>query len=336
MKSYVLKEAPGFESLDLVEKELGPIGPHEVRVRVRAISLNYRDLMVAKGAYGTKGFQPVVPASDGAGEVVEVGSAVTRWKAGDKVAGIFMQTWLAGPPAASYAASALGGAIDGMMAEEVVLHEDGLVAIPAGYSFEEAATLPCAAVTAWNAFYGSGALKAGDTVLLQGTGGVSLFALQLAKAAGARVMITSSSDEKLVRAKELGADETINYRTKENWEVEAFRLTDSRGVDQVVEVGGGGTLNRSLKAVRYGGTVSVIGVLSGTSGEVATPLILGKAIRVQGIYVGSRTMFEDMNRAIEANGIRPVIDRVFEFSEAKAAYEYMESAQHFGKIVIRV
>ena len=336
MKRYVLKQAEGFESLQINELDSRSIGPSEIRIKVHAVSLNYRDLLVATGAYGAKGFSEVVPCSDGTGEIIEIGESVSRFAVGDRVAGIFMQAWQDGNYEATYARSALGGAIDGMLAEEVILKESGVVGIPEHLTLEEAATLPCAAVTAWNALVSTGSLVAGQTVLLQGTGGVSIISLQLAKLMGARVIITSSSDEKLVEAKALGADEIINYRTTENWDATAYDLTDRLGVDHVVEVGGSGTLNRSLRAVRAGGTVSLIGVLTGVSAEINTAMILQKAIHLNGIYVGSKTMFEKLNHAIRVGRIRPVIDRVFEFDEAKEAYAYLASGRHFGKVVIRV
>jgi NADPH:quinone reductase-like Zn-dependent oxidoreductase len=303
---------------------------------MRAASLNYRDLLVAKGAYDPKSLKVIVPLSDGAGEVVAVGEGVTRVKIGDRVASIFMQTFISGELAPEKANSALGGAIDGVLAEYVVFDEQGVVKIPAHISYEEAATLPCAAVTAWNAMVAEGHLKAGDTVLLQGTGGVSLFGLQFAKMMGARVILTSSSDEKLDRAIQLGADVGINYKTTPDWDEKVEKLTDGRGVDLVVEVGGSGTLSKSLRAVRYGGKVAMIGVLTGMTGDVSTSSILFKHIRVQGIYVGSRDLFEDMNRSVSLHEMKPIIDRVFSFHEAREALAYLESGAHFGKVVIRL
>ena len=308
-------------------------GPGQVRIRVRAAALNYRDLLVVKGLYGRNLALPLIPLSDGAGEVVEVGRGVTRFAAGARVAGIFMQTWTEGALTEAKSKSALGGAIDGVLAEQVVLHEDGLVAVPDHLSFEEAATLPCAAVTAWNALI-EGGVRAGDTVLTLGTGGVSLFALQFARMAGARVIITSGSDEKLERAKQLGASDGVNYKTTPEWDKKVRDLTGGVGVDRVVEVGGAGTLPRSLKAVRVGGHVALIGVLTG--GECNPMPVLMKAVRLQGVFVGSRAMFEAMNRAVALHGMRPVIDRVFPFEEARAAYRHLESGAHFGKIVLQL
>ncbi len=279
---------------------------------------------------------PRSPLSDGAGEVIAVGDSVTRVAVGDRVAGLFFQNWLEGDVFAAVHDAALGGSIDGMLAEHPLLSEEGVVVIPDHLSYEEAATLPCAAVTVWNSLVEQGSLRAGDTVLLLGTGGVSIFGLQLAKQCGARVIITSSSDEKLLRAKALGADETINYKTTPDWEKSVWDLTGKRGVDHVVEVGGAGTLEKSLRSVRHGGTVGLIGVLTGFEAQVNPIAILQKSIRLQGIYVGSRAMFESMSRALTQSSMRPIIDRVFAFGEAPAAYDHLRSGSHFGKIVIRV
>ena len=325
MKVYEIRETKGIESVQLGEREEPRAGYGQVVVKMRAASLNFRDLSVARGAYGRGMTLPVIPLSDGAGEVVEVGPGVMRWKVGDRVAGIFMQGWIGGGIDEAKAKTALGGAIDGVLAERVAFPQDGLVRIPEHLSFEEAATLPCAAVTAWNGLTG---VKPGDSVLVQGTGGVSIFALQFARMAGARVIATSSSDAKLERVREMGAAATINYQTTTDWEKPAA------GVDYVIEVGGAGTLPKSMKAVRMGGTISLIGVLTGNTGEVNPAPLLMKTIRLQGVYVGSREMFEAMNRAITLHAMRPVIDRVFPFAEVRAAYQHMESGAHFGKIVI--
>jgi len=265
-----------------------------------------------------------------------VGAGVERVKTGDRVAGNFFQRWSGGEPEAETHLSALGGGIDGMLAEYVVLEEEGVVKIPAHLSIEEGATLPCAGVTAWHAMVEHARLVAGATVLLQGTGGVSIFGLQLAKALGARVIITSSSDEKLARAKQLGADYGINYKTTPDWDKAAIEITGGRGVDCVVEVGGAGTIARSFAAIRVGGRIGLIGGLSGPATELNAGLILAKRANVQGISVGSTQMFEAMNRAISVNGIKPVIDKAFGFDEVPAAYRHMASGAHFGKIVIRV
>ena len=334
MKLYRMFE-PGIEALRLCEEEVPRPGPGQALVRVRASCLNYRDLMTVQGraARGVP-LAGLVPLSDGAGEVVEVGDGVTRVAAGDRVAGIFMQRWIGGRITPEANGSALGGALHGMMAEHVVLDAEGLVHVPAHLSFEEAATLPCAAVTAWHALSEHMRLRPGDTVLVQGTGGVSVFALQFARLMGARVIATSSSDAKLGRMFALGAAAGANYRATPGWAGEAVRLTGGAGVDGIVEVGGAGTFAQSLEAVRLGGAISLIGVLTGAAEVNPTP-IMRKSLSVRGIYVGSREMFEDMNRAIAAHGLRPVIDRVFPFAEARAALLHMREAGHFGKIVIR-
>jgi len=336
MRAYELNPVQSLDSLTLVERPDPKPGPGQVRIAVKAWSLNYRDLMVAKGAYGAPPPAGRIPLSDGVGEVVDVGAGVTRVKAGDRVAGCFMQGWTAGAPSADVAATALGGAIDGMLAEEVVLSEQGVVKVPQHLTDEEAATLPCAAVTAWNALVREARVKAGDVVVLQGTGGVSLIALQFAKLHGARCIITSSSDDKLALARKLGADDCINYRASPDWDKAVLALTGGRGADCVVEVGGAGTLEKSLAAVRFGGIITLIGVLTGTAGPIPTAAILRRHLRVQGIYVGSREMFEEMNRAIAQHGLRPHIDRSFTFDQTRAAYEHLASAGHAGKIVIKL
>jgi NADPH:quinone reductase-like Zn-dependent oxidoreductase len=323
----------GLENIRIAEKPVPEPGPRQVLVRMRAASLNFRDYLVATGRYNPKMPLPRVLLSDGAGEVAALGAGVSRVKPGDRVAGTFFQTWLAGDTTEFYGKSALGGAIDGVLADYVVFEEDGLVHIPAHLSYQEAATLPCAAVTAWNALVAQGKLKAGESVLVQGTGGVSIFALQIAKMQGARVIVTSSSDAKLDRARALGADETINYKQTPDWDKRARQLTGI-GVDHVVEVGGSGTLAKSLNSVRVSGRVSVIGVLTGIAGELMIAPILHKHITVQGIYVGSREMFEALNRAIALQKLQPVVDRVFPMEQIQDGLRLMESAAHFGKIVI--
>jgi len=335
MKAYELQNKPGFDSLTLVEHPEPKPGYSEIVVRVRATSLNYRDLIIAQGQNKSVKF-PVVPMSDGAGDVVAIGEGVTRVNVGDRVAGIFFQTWLAGNITQLIMQSAMGGEIDGMLAEYVVLNQDGVVILPDNISYEEGATLPCAAVTAWHGLVTKGNLTAGESLLVLGTGGVSIFALQFAKMHGAKVIVTSSSDEKLQQAKALGADEIINYKKTPNWEEQVLALTNGIGVDQVVEVGGAGTLTKSIQAVRYGGQVNLIGVLSGFGGEINPSPVMQKSVTLQGIYVGSRDMFEAMNRAISQAQLKPVIDRVFPFTEATAAYEYMKSGAHFGKVVIKL
>jgi len=306
-------------------------------IRVRATSLNFRDLMTVTGVYNPKQPLPLIPLSDGVGEVVAVGDGVTRVAVGDRVAGIFAQGWTAGEPALEKVrATTLGGPLDGMLSEYRALSQEGVVKVPDYLTDEEAATLPCAALTAWSALITHGQLKPGDTVLVQGTGGVSIFALQFAKAAGARVIITSGSDEKLERAKALGADEIINYRQAPDWDKAVREMTGGRGVDHVVEVGGVGTLAKSIRSVRFGGHISLIGVLSGRAGEIDIAPVLMQNIRVQGIIVGSREMFEAMNRALEQNQIRPVVDKIFALDETRQAFELMAQGGHFGKICIRM
>ncbi len=339
MKLYRIPEPGAIENLTLTEAPDPAPGNQEVLIRVRAVSLNYRDLLVIRGTYGRGGQRPnLVPCSDGAGEVIAIGNQVSRVKVGDRVAGIFMQKWIAGGVTAEggrqAGASALGGAIDGMLAEQVVLHEDGLVHIPEHLSFEEGSTLPCAAVTAWHAVVDFGQTRAGETVLVLGTGGVSIFALQFAKMHGARVIATSSNEEKIRRAHSMGADVTVNYKSFPDWQHGVLEDTAKRGIDLVVEVGGAGTLPRSIDCVRFGGKIALIGVL--TSGEINPATLMRKSATLQGIYVGSREMFVAMNRAITLHKMRPIIDRVFEFDQAQEAYRHLASASHFGKIVIRI
>ena len=334
MKAYEIQEF-GIENLALVEREKPEPNATEVLVKFHAASLNYRDLMMVKGWYNPKLKMPLVPFSDGAGEVVAVGESVTKWKVGMRVMPIFMQGWIDGAVDFQKARTALGGDIDGVLREFGAFDESGLAEIPDHLSYEEAATLPCAAVTAYNALYCSGSLKPDDTVLLQGTGGVSIFALQFVSHFGAKTIITSSSDEKLKRAGELGANEFINYKTTEDWDKAVLDLTGKRGVDTIVEVGGAGTMKKSVASVKMGGYIAVIGVLS--QGEGINPVsVLQKSIKMHGIFVGSRQMFEDMNRLISASSLKPVIDKTFAFEEAKDALKYMESGAHFGKIVITI
>jgi len=332
MKALEIQGDGGIDALAMVDRPSLEPSPGQIKVRMRANSLNFRDLNTVRFPGRMGAALPRVPNSDGAGEVVAVGDGVREFKPGDRVAGCFFDDWDAGGVSPAAMASARGGAIDGMAAEEVVLSERGAVMIPEHLSYEEAATLPCAALTAWHALVVKGGLKAGETVLLLGTGGVSIFALQFAAMMGARAIVTSKSDEKLARAKAMGAWETINYETTPDWAKEVAALTDRRGVDHIVEVGGGGTLEASIEAVRLGGHIALIGVL--TTGTINPMPILRKSIRLNGIYVGSRDWFQAMNAAIAANALKPVIDKVFPFAEAAAAFHHMESAQHFGKIVL--
>jgi NADPH:quinone reductase-like Zn-dependent oxidoreductase len=335
MKAYRLQEFGGPDALSCEELPSPEPGPGQVLVRLRAASLNYRDLLVSKGVYNPKLKLPLVPVSDGAGEVVSTGTGVSRFQPGDRVVACFAPAWQDGPLTEAKSRSALGAEANGLLAQEVVLPEAAFLPIPAHLTFEEAATLPCAAVTAWNALVETGGIKPGETVLILGTGGVSLFALQFARLAGARVIATSSSDEKLARARELGAADGINYRTHPDWDKRVRELTGGQGADRIVEVGGAGTLPKSLRAVRLGGYIALIGVLSG-GGEFNPISVLMKNVRLQGIFVGSRLMFETMLRAIEANALKPVVDRVFPFDRAIEALKYLESGAHFGKVVIVV
>jgi len=334
MKVYELRQF-GIENLALVERAEPQPGANEVVVKFHAASLNYRDLLFVKGLYNPKARLPAVPFSDGAGEVVAAGANVKKWQVGSRVCPIFTQAWTEGSLTAEKRRTTLGaGDVEGVLREYGAFDENGLVEIPEHLSFEQAATLPCAGVTAWNALIVSGQVKAGDSVLTLGTGGVSVFALQFAKMHGARVIATSSSDEKLEKAKRLGADEVINYKRTPDWYKEVLRLTDKLGIDHVVEVGGAGTLSKSLNAVRIGGHVAVIGILAG-AGEFDPRSILMKAVRMQGLLVGSRRMFEEMNKAVESNGLKPVIDKTFAFEDAAAALRYMETGAHFGKVVVK-
>jgi NADPH:quinone reductase-like Zn-dependent oxidoreductase len=334
VKALVLRNGFGLENLTRVEMPDPVPGPGQVLVRVRAASLNYRDLLIVKGHYNPKLKFPRVLGSDAAGEVVAVGSEVRSVKVGDRVIGSFMQHWIDGPISDSAARSTLGSDRDGVLAEMALFEESGFVPVPGDLTFAEAATLPCAGVTAWNALTGGGC-GPGKTVLVQGTGGVSIFALQFARALGARVLITSSRDDKLARALSLGANAGVNYKTVPEWDKWVREQTDGAGADIVVEVGGAGTLERSAKAVRSGGYIALIGVLAG--GTSFNPIfLLMKAICLQGIFVGSKAMFVDMNRFIVGEHIRPVIDRVFPFVDAAAALRHLESGSHFGKVVVEM
>ncbi len=324
----------GIDKLALHDAPVPEPGPGEVVLKVHACSLNYRDLLTVTGTYNPRMPLPRVPLSDGAGTIHSVGEGVSTLKPGDHVAAIFMQNWREGPPTQSRYKGALGGDIDGMAAQYVRLPHLGVVRVPEYLSFAEAATLPCAAVTAWSALQKCGGITAGSTVLIQGTGGVSIAALQLAKAMGARVLGTSSSDAKLERARSLGLDAGVNYRSTPKWASWVTDQTGGEGVELVIEVGGAGTFMQSLKAVRIGGAVADIGILSEPDEPIDPSLILRKQIRVQGIYVGSRVDFENLNRALEQTRIRPVIDQEASFMELPKAFSTMQSASHFGKLVV--
>ena len=334
MKAFELHPEEGFDALQLVDRARPGVGPGDVRVRVKAVSLNYRDLMVARGS--KKRARRIVPVSDGAGEVIEIGSGVQRLAVGDRVAAAFFPTWLDGSLAEEHHANALGGSLDGMLAEEVVLREQAWVKIPSRYSFEQASTLPCAGVTAWHALFEAFSLRPGETVLVQGGGGVSTFALQLARSAGASVIATSSSGEKRARFTQMGAASTIDYATDAKWGESARAAAGNGGVDVVVEVGGAGTFDQSVAALRYGGGMSLLGILAGTQGPINTYAVFHKNLRIRGVYVGSVAMFERLVRVLERSTIDPVIDRIFAFDETRAAYEHLASGVHFGKVVIRI
>lgn len=324
----------GLENLKQVELPIPTPGAGQVLVRVHAVSLNYRDLMIVRGHYDPRLHMPRIPLSDGAGEVVEVGTGVTRVRVGDRVVGLFLQNWLEGRPSGEKSRGALGGDLDGMLAEYVALPEDGVIPFPEYLSYEQAATLPCAALTAWNALVEAARIQPGDNVLIQGTGGVSIFALQFAKLAGARVLGTSSSDEKLGQAKRLGLDEGLNYTQQHDWSTWVKEQTGGVGADAIIEVGGSGTLGESMKAIRVGGTIVQIGVLSGAEERLSLRPILMRQIHLQGIYVGSRAMMEAMFRTMILHRMQPAIDKVFFFEETQNAYRHLESRRHFGKIVI--
>lgn len=336
MRVFEVKEGFGVDNLMLAERERPECAPGKVLVKMRAAAPNFRDLMMIKGQYNPRQPLPLIPLSDGSGVVEEVGEGVEEIEVGARVIPCFAQNWQAGRLTRARSRETLGGPLDGVMAQWMLLEPENVVEFPDYLSFEEAATLPCAALTAWNALAESGSLSAGEILVCQGTGGVSIFGLQFAKALGAEVIITSSSDEKLQKARELGADYLINYRKEPDWAKIVREITAGVGADHILEVGGGATLQQSLKAARYGGEISVIGVLSGTTEDINIIPILMHNLRVQGIFVGNRDMLKRMLRAMKSHQIRPQIDRVFEFEEAQLALKYLESARHFGKIVIRI
>lgn len=336
MNAYHITGTEGLASLQKVTLPEQAPGFGEVQVRIRAVSLNYRDYMNVCGIRGVTGPIPRIPCSDGAGEVISVGEGVSTWRGGDRVVIPFMPTWVDGGFTQYHSSQALGGAVDGLLREFAVMPANSLLRIPDHLSFEEAATLPCAAVTAWDALFVRGQVQPGDTVLVLGSGGVSVFALQFAKLAGARVLAISSSDEKAARLLALGASAVHNYKTDPAWDEWALKETGGVGVDHVVEIGGPETLNRSIKATRFGGHISLIGVLTGTAGDVQTVGILRKGIRLDGVYVGSRAMFARMLQAMTQAKMHPIIDSTFDFDAAAAAFAHLASAQHFGKIVIRL
>lgn len=331
MKAWHLAAGKQIDGLSLTHLPGAPVGPRDVRVQLRAATLNFRDLMIARGMYPVSNY-PLIPGSDGAGVVLETGVDVTRFRPGDRVTTSFFPHWSEGRAARAKFAGALGGGGKGTLAEEIVLSEDALIASPPGLSFVQSASLTCAGTTAWNALFVTGNLKAGETVVLLGTGGVSIWALQLAKAAGARVIITSSSDEKLERARKLGADHTVNYRSTPEWSAEVLRITGGEGADQVVEVGGEKTIEQSLASLRVGGAITVIGAVSGMGGGIAPRSLITTNARFLGVYVGSRQMHEDLARTVAINAIQPVVDRVFPFEAAPDAFRNFAEGAHFGKV----
>jgi NADPH:quinone reductase-like Zn-dependent oxidoreductase len=334
MKAFELHPEEGFDALKLVDRPLPSLSPGDVRVRMRAVSLNYRDIMVARAS--KKRPKRIVPASDGAGEVIEIGSGVQSLAAGDRVAAAFFPTWIDGSLKEEHHANALGGSLDGMLVEEAVLPASAWVKIPQRYSFEQAATLPCAGVTAWHALFEAAVVRPGETVLVQGGGGVSTFALQLARQAGASVIATSSSPDKRARLEQMGARTTIDYKADAKWGETARAAAEHGGVDLVVEVGGAGTFDQSVASLRYGGHMSLLGILAGTQGPINTYAIFHRNVHIHGVYVGSVAMFERLVRVLEHSTVDPVIDRVFPFEDTRAAYEHLASGAHFGKVVIRV
>lgn len=337
MKAYQLRPGAGIAGLKLSDVSVPTPAGHEVLIKTYALSLNYRDLMFARGNYLNLSNLPLIPGGDGAGEVIAVGDRVTRFAPGDRVIHSYFPRWVDGDPTPGNTAISLGTHVDGTLAESFVADEKALVEIPSYLSYAEAATISCAGTTAWNALFVDGSLKPGSTVLLLGTGGVSIWALQLAKAAGLRAIITSSNDKKLARARQIGADATLNYIKTPEWHHEVLRLTEGRGVDLAVEVGGEGTLSRSMAATRMGGTISIIGGVSGFGGTSIEPLsLIGGAKRLSGIFVGSRAMLDELTRFLEAAKVHPVVDRIFDFDDASAAFEYLEAGNHFGKVVVNV
>lgn len=336
MRVFQIQDDWGFEHLQPATRPEPKPGPGQVLLRMKAASLNYRDLVVPNRGYGSfTGRLPLIPISDGVGEVVEVGPGVTRVKVGDRVCPCFHQGWIGGEPDLERLTQTLGGPIDGVMADFMCLSEQGVVKAPAHLSDEEAATLPCAALTAWSALVADEHLRPGSRVLVQGTGGVALFALQFAKLIGAHVTVISSSDDKLARAGRLGADAGVNYVATPEWAKPARELTGGRGFDHIVELGGEKTLPQSLRAIRPGGTISMIGVLSGSALSAPLGLVVTRQVRLQGITVGHRDGFEAMLRAVELHRVQPVIDRVFAFEQLKEALAYLKSGAHFGKVCIR-
>lgn len=335
MEVWQLTDGFGIDHLQRITRPDPAPGPHDVLLEMKAASLNYRDVLAVNGGYAPRAQPPLIPVSDGVGVVIAAGAAVTRVRIGDRVCPMFFQDWIGGEARQAKMFTSLGGPVDGTLAQLMCLGEQGVAVVPEHLSDEQAATLPCAALTAWSALAAQGDVGPGDTVLVQGTGGVALFALQFAKLMGARVILTSSRDDKLARGRQLGADEAINYRATPDWDRVVKDMTGGEGCDHVIELGGADTLARSIRAARIGGSISVIGVLSGAKAEMALPLVVMRNLRLQGITVGSRDGFEAMCRAVARHRLHPVIDRVFSFDDAPAAFRHLAAARHFGKVCIR-
>lgn len=334
MRAYQVMTADGIDAIEQIEIEIPTPKDDEILVKMKACSLNYRDILISLGGYVRNDTRPIVPLSDGAGEIIKVGNSVSNFNVGDRVIGNFFQAWETGKINNDGLNSAMGGSIDGVLADYFILKANCSVKIPDYLSYSEASTLPCAATTAWHSLVSVGEIKANHTILLLGTGGVSIFGLQIAKAMGATTIITSSSDEKLARAKTLGADHVINYKTHPNWEEEVLKITEGQGVDNVLEVGGAGTFEKSTACVKPNGTVSVIGLLTGLDSPSMSLMTIFNLLRVQGIYVGSTEMLKQLITAMEMHQIHPQVDKVFSFTQAKDAYHWMAQAKHFGKVVI--
>jgi NADPH:quinone reductase-like Zn-dependent oxidoreductase len=336
MRAVTLSGAFGLDNLRIEELAEPRPGPGQVVLRMRAASLNYRDLRMVEGSYNPRQSLPLVPVSDGVGEVVAVGDWVTRVRIGDRVSPTFAQRWFAGEPTTAELRSTLGGPLPGTLSELMLVDAEGVVPVPEYLSDVEAACLPCAALTSWNALVTLGRVRPGDFVITQGTGGVSIFGVQLARLLGAHVIATTGSDDKMERLRELGAHEVINYKRDPEWGKAARALTGGRGVDLVLDVGGGTTLAQSIRAVRPAGHISVIGVLAGVASDLNLLPILMQGLRLQGVFVGHRRSFEAMNRALAESRLKPVVDRVFELDETRAALEHLKSGQHFGKVCIQI
>ncbi|MEE9373699.1 MAG: NAD(P)-dependent alcohol dehydrogenase [Saprospiraceae bacterium] len=331
MKSLIVKSPGGLENLIITNKESKSPKENEVKIRWHATSLNYHDYLVGLGAIPVLNGR--IPMSDGAGEIIEIGSEVHKWKTGDKAMSMFFPGWVEGKPELTKLVGVSGETIDGYLVEESCIEADSITAIPNDYSYAEAATLPCAGLTAWNGLVDTGLLKPGQTVLIEGSGGMSIFGLQFAKASGARIIATTSSESKAERLRSMGCDLVFNYKEDPRWGKSIYKATG--GVDLVLDVGGGSTMKQSIEALKIGGTVVAIGILSGgRKGELTFPKLFFKFINMHGIAVGSRMMQEQMVKAININGIKPIIDKVFSFDQLSDAFRYQESGQHFGKIVL--